>query len=344
MRKGISKRLNPIESKVLQRKGNKMFRAATASMQGYRASMEDEHTVMCDIPNTRTGFFGLYDGHGGGMASRFCASNLHKYLQSDLPEIDRCMDQKLDLIAKERIQKCVMRADNDYISSPHRNAGSTAVFALARKLAGSADSYKVAVGNVGDSRCVLGKIGGRIVHMTEDHKPTLEREHRRIYKAGGFVKNSRVCGRLALSRAIGDYSYKREDGLSKMQQQVIACPDVTFDYVGKSDFLLLCCDGIFDVMSGPQAVSFIQSQLDNTDDLALILSRLLDHCLGARSGDNMSALLVQFKDGDGFECQDEFIPGPIHSIDSEWQERYKQNALHHGFPLSNAALGKLGLS
>ncbi len=35
-----------------------------------------------------------------------------------------------------------------------------------------------------------------------------EDEHKRISAAGGFVSYRRVLGRLAVSRAFGDYDYK----------------------------------------------------------------------------------------------------------------------------------------
>lgn len=41
--------------------------------------------------------------------------------------------------------------------------------------------------------------------MSFDHKPTHAFERARIYKAGGFVMDGRVCGALSLSRAFGDY-------------------------------------------------------------------------------------------------------------------------------------------
>lgn len=44
--------------------------------------------------------------------------------------------------------------------------------------------------------------------MSEDHKPELERERKRIEKAGGFVEDNRVKGVLNLSRSLGDLEYK----------------------------------------------------------------------------------------------------------------------------------------
>ena len=70
---------------------------------------------------------------------------------------------------------------------------------------------KIYVANSGDSRAVLARKSGEkcvAVDMSEDHKPELEREKKRIEKAGGFVEDNRVKGVLNLSRSLGDLEYK----------------------------------------------------------------------------------------------------------------------------------------
>lgn len=61
--------------------------------------------------------------------------------------------------------------------------------------------------NAGDSRSVLSK-KGKSKDLSNDHKPDLPSEKRRIERANGFVEESRVNGMLALSRALGDFEYK----------------------------------------------------------------------------------------------------------------------------------------
>lgn len=57
----------------------------------------------------------------------------------------------------------------------------------------------------------MGANGG-VSAATEDHKPTLASEKQRIEAAGGSVECGRVCGNLAVSRALGDFFYKRNTG------------------------------------------------------------------------------------------------------------------------------------
>ena len=67
----------------------------------------------------------------------------------------------------------------------------------------------ITVANVGDSRCVLSRLG-RAYPLSYDHKPTDDREHFRIVQAGGRVVSGRISPGVALnmSRSIGHHAYK----------------------------------------------------------------------------------------------------------------------------------------
>ena len=87
-------------------------------------------------------------------------------------------------------------------------------------------------------------IKGRAKPLSFDHKPQNEGEKARICAAGGFVDFGRVNGNLALSRAIGDFEFKKSADLPPEQQIVTAFPDVTIHEIGEDDeFLVIACDG-----------------------------------------------------------------------------------------------------
>ena len=70
-------------------------------------------------------------------------------------------------------------------------------------------------------------------------------EKARISAAGGFVDFGRVNGNLALSRAIGDFEFKKGADLSPEQQIVTAFPDVIAHEVSEDDeFVVIACDGM----------------------------------------------------------------------------------------------------
>lgn len=90
------------------------------------------------------------------------------------------------------------------VANSDDKSGSTAVCVLI-----SPEHFFIA--NCGDSRAVLCRKGAPAV-CTQDHKPTVPAEKKRIQDAGGSVMIHRVNGSLAVSRALGDFEYKNVEG------------------------------------------------------------------------------------------------------------------------------------
>jgi protein phosphatase 1G len=68
------------------------------------------------------------------------------------------------------------------------------------------------IANAGDSRSVL-RQNNATIQLSEDHKPELFEENKRIVAAGGYVMEGRINGNLNLSRALGDLEYKQDKSL-----------------------------------------------------------------------------------------------------------------------------------
>lgn len=98
--------------------------------------------------------------------------------------------------------------------------------------------------------------------MSQDHKPELPGESRRILDAGGFIANGRVNGNLNLTRAIGDQDYKRDKSQPPAKQIITCVPEIRVETLAEEDeFVVLACDGIWDVMSNQQVINFIRLRL-----------------------------------------------------------------------------------
>lgn len=138
--------------------------------------------------------------------------------------------------------------------------------------------------------------------MSRDHKPMDEDERARIQKAGGFVQEGRVNGSLALSRAIGDLEYKQSKTLPPNEQIVTAYPEIKTETIAPGDeFLVIACDGIWDVMTSQQCIDFVRQRLRHDVPLSKICEELADECMapdtkGSGIGcDNMSVVIVLLK-------------------------------------------------
>lgn len=166
------------------------------------------------------------------------------------------------------------------------------------------------VGNSGDSRAVLARkpktAGGkfRTVPMSEDHKPDLPSEKRRIEDAGGFVEDNRVKGVLNLSRSLGDLEYKQDPKL-KIEDQMITCvPEVKKEKIDDAAFLIIACDGIWDCLTSNEAVDTIGDLLVNkkkekvSQAIEDVFDRIIASDVASSGGigcDNMTCIVVQFK-------------------------------------------------
>ena len=153
----------------------------------------------------------------------------------------------------------------------------------------------VIVANAGDARGIL-HVGGVTKPMSFDHKPTLEKETARIEAAGGCVSMKRVNGDLAVSRALGDFTYKRTASVAPKDQMVSAFPDIEIhERTAEEQFMLLCCDGIWDVMKNEDAGKFVEEELAGAYEgmpFSAVCENLLDRCLAKGSRDNMSAVVL----------------------------------------------------
>lgn len=111
----------------------------------------------------------------------------------------------------------------------------------------------------------------------------------------------RVGGIVAVSRALGDYAFKVNKELGVFEQQICCKPDVTVRErsMDEDEFIVIACDGIWDVIDSAGVVRYVRTRLqaDPLIDLNDISKGLLDYCLGRGSKDNMTIIIVLFKNG-----------------------------------------------
>uniref|UniRef100_A0A8C6SX09 protein-serine/threonine phosphatase n=1 Tax=Neogobius melanostomus TaxID=47308 RepID=A0A8C6SX09_9GOBI len=262
------------------------LRYGLSSMQGWRVEMEDAHTAVLGLPAPGMkdwSFFAVYDGHAGSRVANYCSKHLLEHLITmEPPSVDA---------VKAGIRTGFLKIDDHMRSfSDLRNgmdrSGSTAVGILI-----STDHFFFI--NCGDSRAVLYR-NSNVCFSTLDHKPGNPREKERIQNAGGTVMIQRVNGSLAVSRALGDYDYKNVDGKGPTEQLVSPEPEV-FEMMRAPEldqFVILACDGIWDVMSNEDLCVFVKSRLEVSSDLEKVCNEVVDTCLHMGSRDNMSVVLV----------------------------------------------------
>lgn len=126
-------------------------------------------------------------------------------------------------------------------------------------------------------------------------------------------------GNLALSRALGDFEFKRNSSLPPEEQIVTADPDIiVHQQTPEDEFVVIACDGahrgssssnlladllrspsgIWDVLSNQQVVDWIRRAIAERKSLQDIAEQMLDRCLAPDSDwggvgcDNMTIMII----------------------------------------------------
>ena len=311
--------------------------------------MEDEFIV---VAGGR--FSAVFDGHGGGGVSQYLRDRLHVIISEKLLQQETLVQSggKLNNFMKSfktggdaTNSSVVNNEDTSSKSYDISRVGNLPISAVATALKESFDqvdnevlrdeefeyqgSTAVATilhetidgtrtllsANIGDSRGVLSR-NGAAVDLTRDHKPNDEREKARILAMGEKIEWDHYCKvhrvrNLSLSRAVGDKFAKP----AVSGEVEIKCFPIIDD---KDEFIILASDGLWDVMSSQEVVTYVHKRLKAQpkdgaaitcdEDMACLkylrrknMSRFIaNEALRRGSGDNISVVLVWLTEFDDF--------------------------------------------
>lgn len=272
------------ETKVSKLPSNGIVNVQSISLIGRRPTNEDQHQVILNMDQSdkslsAINFFSIYDGHGGNQVSKYLKNNLYHYY----------MDLKKEYPLSE---KYVARVCNHlqtklklYDKEMALNTGSTCLVILQYN---KNNKQYLQIMNTGDCRAILSK-NNIAMTLTKDHKPNWPEEKIRIEKLGGVIKKDgqdyRICD-LSVSRAFGDI---------KATPYVTHLPDV-YKYIldNSVQFIVVACDGLWDVMSGQDVVNFVL-QNRKEDKRRNIAKNLAEYALKIGSFDNITVVIIFFQ-------------------------------------------------
>ncbi|XP_022770757.1 probable protein phosphatase 2C 49 isoform X1 [Durio zibethinus] len=283
-----------IESTVLQFEPS--IRSGSFADIGPRRYMEDEHIRIDDLSSNLgshfkfpkpSAFFGVFDGHGGPEAAAYTRKNALRFFFEDVnfPQTSEVDDVFLEGV-ENSLRKSFLLADLALADdcTVNSSSGTTALTALIF-------GRVLMVANAGDCRGVLCR-KGEAIDMSEDHRPIYPSERRRVEKLGGFIDDGYLNGVLSVSRALGDWDMKFPKGSSS---PLIAEPEFRRVVLTEDDeFLIIGCDGIWDVMSSQHAVSLVHRGLQRHDDPEQCARDLVMEALRRNTFDNLTVIVVCF--------------------------------------------------
>lgn len=279
------------------------------STTGVRQSNEDAMDIINNLDgsnssNVKIFYAGVYDGHGGGTISKtlvetdkiniskyFC--NIYSPIASKISQ-SKSFNQKTIIPLFERIQEKL----KNYIIHSNK-MGSTALISL---IYPRGEKFALKVINLGDSRIIMCNEYNISVPLSLDHKPHLFCEKERITLMGGSLEHSegddpRING-MSVSRSFGDLDNKFISQL----------PDI-FDYnLSNEKFIIMGCDGVWDVLQNQDVVDFVLERIvelrDNNKQIIELKGRsenniaqkLAEYAIKKGSLDNISVNIIFFID------------------------------------------------
>lgn len=263
-----------------------IFRSGSCSEKGPKQYMEDEYVLVDDLDkhlgeaaklSSHGAFYGVFDGHGGIDAASFAQKNILKFIVED---------SHFPAGTKKAVKNAFLKADHALAdaTSLDKSSGTTALTALIL-------GRTMLIANAGDSRAVLGK-RGRAVELSKDHKPNCTSERLRIEKLGGVIYDGYLNGQLSVARALGDWHIKG----SKDSNGPLSCePELEEIILTEEDeFLIMGCDGLWDVMSSQCAVTMVRKELVQHNDPELCSKALVKEALQRNTCDNLTVVVVCF--------------------------------------------------
>jgi protein phosphatase len=298
---------------------------------GDRRTQEDRYTVAPNIlpsaarasgGNQNASFLGVFDGTVGDFTSDNVKDIILPKLLESAGWNQFWAARESTLGAKEQDRLLEGAVREMYINSDQelltRCAGKALHYATSTSVTLLMVNDILVVGHLGDSRIAFGmeEEGGMIrgEQMTQDHKPDLEFERRRIEHSGGMVErltnhNNKPFirgGDFLMRKALGEQpmqlQYSRAFGCKDLKMFGLSCePDVTIIRAGSEKyrrirFAVLASDGLWDVVTANESMMIVSRAIREGLPPAQALVRVaLDERQKRKTrADNVTAIVVQF--------------------------------------------------
>ena len=233
--------------------------------QGYRPYMEDNIYYM---NSNQIIFSSIFDGHGGSECSLYLKRNLYRLFQDAI--------KKYSTIVKS-LKISYITANKIFLSKRKKSGSTCNTLIISKKT----NNYYIA--NTGDSRTIAYTKNKKVIQLTKDHSPTDRIEKKMVLKRGGFIRQRRVDGILAMTRSMGDI---------KLSKHITCIPDIFSGSTKNILYFVQASDGLYDVMTNRQICLYINKLLKNKVSKKKIPEELIKHALYKGSTDNISVILT----------------------------------------------------
>ena len=304
-------------------------------IKNYNEDMYSIYEHILKPPNSKIknwpklSYFAIFDGHGGDECAKFFKYNFHNFLinnPSFPTDIKSCFQPSIDK-CEEAFNEEFKNNQAEKVDDVKDKSGSCLNVILIC-------DNKIYIANIGDSRSIMSMENGtKFKSLSIDHKPNNPKEFERIVKNGGkvyidnddpirdinkvkvienvkefdkYVDDSTVVYRiypndLAVARTVGDIANKKKS-LGGNPQLLINTSEVTIiDNSPHNDFIIMGCDGIFDMLSNKEIIDCAWYTIQNMskerkNDINLIsldiCNMIIKYSMVKLSGDNLTCIVI----------------------------------------------------
>jgi protein phosphatase 2C family protein 2/3 len=252
--------------------------------------MEDATYVSEPTTSGQCAFYGVFDGHGGRAAADFVGARL-------VPNIRAAAGPRVSGDALQRsMRDAYFQTDREFREAASEDDAASGATALVVCVASDheAGTSELVVANAGDCRVVLSR-AGKAIDLSTDQRPNCSTETSRIERAGGFVEDGYINGHLGVARAFGNFHVEGLKGTETAPGPLTVEPEVERRRLtGEDEFLVIACDGLWDVFSSNNAVDFARRALRAHNDPGRTARELCEEAGRRDSADNVSVIVVCF--------------------------------------------------
>ena len=219
------------------------------------------------------GFFLVSDGmgghQGGALASKIVAEDLPVMIETGLDKLKTHSARAVRTLFKKTIVEQSRQMQMEGMSDTgYKEMGATIIISLLL-------DGRAYIANLGDSR-IYRLRSGRLIQLSKDHSVVSELLNKGKIEAGE-VENHAAAGQI--THYIG------------MEEKV--CPHVRTFILKKGDRLLLCTDGLTDVIDDKA----ITKTLKNETDCQAACEALVDAANAAGGYDNVTVVVIDWLGG-----------------------------------------------
>jgi PPM family protein phosphatase len=243
---------------------NTLWRAGVASDPGLQRSLNEDR-VLADEAH---GVFLVVDGLGGHAAGETAAETALHVVQQHMIAFDGESD------LEREVREAISAANNEiyHLAQEHSECkGMACVLTLA-----VARDDRVTIGHVGDSRLYL-VWNGELRKLTSDHSPVGEQEDNHELTEEQAMHHPR---RNEVYRDVGSQKHEADDPDFIETKTFLFRPDAA---------LLLCSDGLSDMLTSAQISSIVERYEGDPDAVA---HQLIEAANRAGGKDNITVVFV----------------------------------------------------